>query len=697
VKLRLHCILFVGCFFLVFSNQASAAQPVIFHNALSLQGFTGILNTPNAHVTEEGDFYALYSNQKESKWRNKVTFQDNYLFSIGMFNFIELGGRFFEAPGAGRDLSANVKITSAPLTRNYPLMPVIAAGAQDPSGGAVFLKTSYLVLSEDIWRLRVSAGYGSGPSRMNGLFVGGEFKAHDWVYLLGEYDTRETNVGIRAVMPSFWKVPVSFTATAKTSLDYKPGNFEVAVGLSMPLDFKVRPESSRHEERGTRNGENRSEVQGLRHEGKDLNLEPQASILPSTSNLQSLRERLILGGFLNARVGRREKTLVVEYENARYNHNELDALGVVAGIAATAAERTDFETLRIIIRKRDIAMIQVTAPLSQISFFLEKGEVLSSLRETIAISSSIDTDGVQFLEGGSNPGLLKSSLVLAPGLSTWIGTEVGVFDYLLSLKPELTTQAWKGAVVNARWDIPISWSDNLEEGKTYRSSRNDAQLERLMLFQGIKLLPDVMVNLGAGMFLHDINGTVNEMTWSPGDGSQRVHLTQAWTEHSRTHKQNEVYLASYRYYYSPLDLSLEGTAGKFFVQDRGFSMELKRFFNDTAVSLYYKYSVAPDDKKWRAVGIQFAFPLTPRKDMKPSILQARGADEWSYAQETTLKNNNVGSNRGNLNFLPPYTLNAAPNPTMGLLQVYQNRDRLNAAYIKSHLERLREAWLKYKN
>ena len=37
-----------------------AAQQQLFHNALSLQGYTGVLNTPSAHVTDEGWMYALY-------------------------------------------------------------------------------------------------------------------------------------------------------------------------------------------------------------------------------------------------------------------------------------------------------------------------------------------------------------------------------------------------------------------------------------------------------------------------------------------------------------------------------------------------------------------------------------------------------------------------------------------------------------
>ena len=717
-------VLFILCL-TAFPSPSSALElpsSEQFHKGLSLQGFTGILNTPNAHVTEEGSFYGLYSNQKENIWRDRVTFQDDFMFSVGFFKLIEVGGRLMNAPGVtavgqGGDLSGSFKFTSEPFFRNYSWMPVLAVGMQDVGGGAKLLQTKYAVLSEDIWRFRLSAGYGRGPDRMKGGFAGAEFKAHDWVYLLTDYDTRETNVGMRVVTPPFWRIPISFTASAKTSLDHKPGNFDVAVGFSMPLDFRVRNEENekRSEERGVRNED---KPQTSNPEPRTSNLEPRTPILdtrtpilePRSSNLEPrssnpeprssilpvLREQLIWQGFLNVRIGTEEKTLVVEYENARFNHNELDALGLVAGIAVTAAPEADFDTLRIIVLRRDIAMLQVSAPLASFRSFLErKSGGAADLRESMKISSRIDTDEVRYVEGDDNPGMLKSSLVLAPGLSTWVGTDVGVFDYLLSLKPELTVQAWKGAVLNARWDLPISWSENLEDGKAFRSSRNDAQLERLMLFQGFKPFPDVMLNLGVGMFLHDMNGTVNEMTWSPGEGSHRIRLSQAWTEHKETHDHNEVYLASYRYYLSPFDTSLEGTAGKFFAGDRGFSLELKRFFEDTAVSLYYKYSIAPDDKKWQAVGIQFAFPLTPRRDMKPCLVQVRGADEWVYAQETTLKNNNVGSDRGNLNFLAPYPLTVAPNPTMGLLQAYQNRDRLNAVYIKSHLERLQEAWLKF--
>lgn len=670
---------------------AAARQP--FHNGLSLQGYTGVLNTPSAHVTDEGWLYALYTNQEESKWREKTPFQDNYLFSVGLFNFIELGGRLFEAPKAGRDLSANAKVTSAPLTRNYPLVPVIAAGIQDVSGGAALLQTSYLVLSEDIWRLRLSAGYGRGPDRMKGVFAGGEFKVHDWVYLLGEYDTKETNVGARVVLPQFWKVPVSFTATAKTSLDYKPGNFDIAVGMSMPLDFKIRTKVSGpgNEVRGT------NPEPSVNPEPKPSNLEPAVNLEPRTSNLSLLRDRLVKAGFMNVRVGDALGGIaVVEYENVIFNHNEMDALGVITGMAVEALKGTEFERLRIIIKKKNIRMMQLSMPITAAAGYLTTGKGLDNLKAETVVSNGVDDNGsTNFVAGDENSSFLSTSFLLWPGLSTIIGSgENGedLFEYRLSLKPDLYVNLWKGGLLNARWDIPVSWSDKMDDGKM------DSTMDRLMLFQGVKLLPSVMANLGAGMLLHDLYGTMNELVWHPGDGRHRIRLAQTWGEYDSDNRDMESYLASYRYYFSPLDLSLEGTAGKFWSQDRGFSVELKRFFGDTAFSVYYKNSTTSDSKKWQAGGVQLAFPLTPEKDMQHYYkMQLRGINEWSYAQETTLKNENKNDKRGALNYIPDVQLAMAPNFTGSLHNQYLNRDRLNESYIMSHIERMRDAWIKYKD
>jgi hypothetical protein len=604
------------------------------------------------------------------------------------------------------DLAANVKLTSEPFFKKYPYIPVFALGMQDVSGGASFFKTKYAVISEEIWRLRVSAGYGTGPDRMKGVFAGGEFKAHDWFYLLADYDTRETNVGARVVLPHFWKVPISFTATAKSSIDHKPGNIDIGVGFSLPLDFKVKTaepvQSSEFEVQSA--PPNPEPV--INPEPRTTNVEPAVNHEPRTTNpkpssLKTLRDRLVKVGFMNVRVGDLAgNTAVIEFENVTFNHNEMDALGVVAGMAVEEL-KGDFETLRIIIKKKNIRMMQIAAPIKAVVDFLENGRI-ERLKSQLAISNNVGSDiEVSFVDGDHNSSFLSTSLVLWPGLSTRVGTDYGAFDYVLSLKPEIFTNLWAGGMINARWDIPLLWSDNFGDGKPYRNDRTPGRMERLMLFQGIKLLPDVMVNLGAGVLLHGINGTMNELVWQPGTGDHRVRFVQLWGRNDKAHTDMESFLASYRYYFSPLDLSLEGAVGKFISQDRGYSLELKRFFGDTAFSVYYKNSTIPNnlkrwdanEKHWQAAGVQFAFPLTLEKDMKHYYkMQLRGTDEWAYAQETTI----ASGNSDNANYLPPAPLAVPPTFTGSLYDQYLNRDRLNESYIKAHLERLRDAWIRYR-
>ena len=399
---------------------------------------------------------------------------------------------------------------------------------------------------------------------------------------------------------------------------------------------------------------------------------------------------------MNVRVGdAHDGIAVIEYENVIFNHNEMDALGVITGMATEALKGTKFVSLRIIIKKKNIGMMQLSLPITAAAVYLATGEDLDNLKAEMVVRNRVNSvENIDFVGGDENSSFLSTSFLVWPGLSTIIGSgENGedLFEHRLSLKPDLYVNLWKGGLLNARWDIPVSWSDKMDDGKM------DSTMDRLMLFQGIKLLPGVMANLGAGMLVHDLYGTMNELVWQPGDGSHRIRIAQTWGEYSTSNRDMESYLASYRYYFSPLDLSLEGTAGKFWSQDRGFSLELKRFFGDTAFSVFYKNSTTSDSKKWTAGGMQIAFPLTPERDMKHYYkMQLRGTNEWTYAQESTFKNKNKNDKRGELNYIPDVQLAVAPIFTGSLHNQYLNRDRLSESYIMSHLERLREAWNKYK-
>jgi len=670
-----------------------------FHDAMSLQGFTGILNTPNAEVTREGDLYAVYTNQEDRSLRLSSDKEENYLFNVGLFSLAELGGRLISLPKADhRDLSASFKVKVPFIPKGWPQ---VAFGMQDVGGGggggyhtAALLRSRYAVASQELWRFRFSVGYGIGPSRMKGAFGGGEFKVCDWLYLLGEHDTRDDNVGVRLVTPEFFGIPVRIHATAKSTIK-EPGRVDMALGLTFPLGLprhNTTPVPAAATEPAPPPGEPRGAAAAAPETGEAEAAARAAG--PTDPRLATVRDGLADAGFLNVRVGTvKDRLLVVEYENARYNHNELDGLGVAAGVVVDHIP-SGYRWVRFIMRKEGIRVVSFTAPLATFNEFLHDAAALADFDRELKISYDIEEDPeIAFLPGTAATSWLRSSIVLAPGLSTVIGSDYGVFDYLLSLKLDYNVTLWKGALLEARWDVPVTWSENYDDGKPLRSSRKGTTFERLMLFQTVKLAPTLMANLAAGEYLHDTYGTVNEVMWTPGSGTHRLRFKQAYLENDTVtgnDRKREAYLASYRYFFRPLDLYLEGTVGRFYNNDQGGTVELKRFFGDTAFSVYYKNTKQPGAKdRIQVGGVQFAFPLTPRRDMKPYRVQVRGSNEWAYAMETKIAEN------GEVNtFYEPVGIN--PQPGSRMENLMYNRDRLSEGYLREHLLRLRDAYIKYR-
>lgn len=667
-----------------------------FYNAMSLQGFTGLLNVPNAEVTDEGKVVLLYSDQEENTRRRQLSREDSYIFSLGLLPYFELGGRLTDGPPIMRDLSANFKI-KVPFIPQESFLPQLAFGMQDVGGGAKHLQTKYAVASREWWRLRFSLGYGSGPDRMDGVFGGLEVKACDWLYLLGENDTEETNVGIRIVTPEIKGWPVSLQATAKSSLDYRTKDLEFGIGLQFPLGGDRHNKQPLPEKSVA--GQKSSPGDVLPASASGTKRLPESAAAPTLAergraSLIALREKLAAAGFQNLRTGMDPAAAfaVIEFENSRYNHNELDGLGVVIGMAVETLS-PDFLMLQIVLKAKGIRMLQLSAPLADFRAFMEDGEQEFKLDATLAITDDVAIDdSVRFIGGNYNSSLLKSELILYPALSTLVGSDYGNFDYFLSLKTDYYLNLWKGAVVNARADVPLDWSDVYDTGQPYGNRRRSSQFERLMLLQAFKITPDFMLNLGGGEILHDTYGALNEAMWSPGSGNHRFSLKQAYlhdTTDNAIAENKRVYLGSYRYYFRPLDLSLIGTAGKFLDQDRGFKLELKRFFGDTALTVFYKNSKTAKEEHVEMGGVQIAIPLTPRRDMKPYIAQVKGNNDWTYVQETKIVT------PGDLNLLDT-SIGVNPQLLYNLERVFYNRDRLTEDYIRKHLLRLRDAYLSYR-
>ena len=646
--------------------------------ALSFQGYTGLLNIPDAEVTPEGTMEFLFSDQIEPEWRDRVPRQENYQFSIGVLPHVEGGVRLIEADRQARDLSANIKVR-VPLPEAWPRL---AFGIQDIAGGAPHVRTAYAVLSHDVSRLRLVAGYGIGPDRLDGFFGGVNLRVTHWLHLMAEHDTDEAAGGFRLLTPDgFLPWRTRLAATARTSLEKDVGDLDFAASLRFPLGRDVRAPLPRSEPP--------SSPDQTAHFQRDLQGGGSANDFPA-AELAEIRRLLAAHGFENIRIGVEGRDILyVEFENSLYNHNELDGLGVALGTVLEAAP-DDFVYFRLRLKNENLPVFEMSGLTGLWRDFFRHPEdetptvvTLLCLRENLRAGNppTARPSALRLLPGTANPKRFRPTLMLHPGLDTAVGTDFGVLDYRLSLKADLFLPLWAGAVANVRGDFPLAWSDDYGEGGALDTRGTDPALERVFLNQAFRPTPAVTTLFGGGMYLKDVYGVLNETVWTPDPGVHRLRMRvgrfDPEGEGGRT-----VVLGSYRLYFSPLDLFIEGTAGRFFGGDDGYQIELRRFFGDTAVSAVYTRT---DE---HIAAFRISFPLTPRRDMKPRGFQVRGADRFAYELNTVL------ARKGGRNPLV-FGLGAVPQTAVNLERTFYNTDRLNENYLRAHLLRLLEAYRKY--
>jgi hypothetical protein len=685
-----------------------APLPCIAQGLPSLQGYTGLLNTPNALVAPEGTVDLLWSNQADARFRNGAQLANNDIFTLGMFPYLEGAGRLSvvhnpTSQGSIDDLSANFKV-QIPFLPDW--MPKMALGAQDVAGtgSSTYFKTRYGVISQDFGALRLSVGDGTGPDRMKGLFGGGEWTVTRWLQLVGEYDTTDRNVGTKLLTPpGLLPAGMTFGLTTKYALGDQPRRVNLAFSLRVPLLHQSSsvPSSPAPAPTSMPPVAESGPASALTAPPQvpepgpapapaplvlDIPVKPQDKAPVQSSRLADLTRELTALGFENVRTGARGKTLVVEYENNRFNHNEVDGLGLVLGTTVAAAP-AEFDTFLVSTRRQNLRMLEVEGPIQPFLSFFRDGngrddQMAASL--TIRRAESFGSlEGVSWSGEVVNQGWLHSRLLLGPGLDTSIGTEVGAFNYRLSLIPDLQTSLWRGALLNYRWDIPVAWSRTYGPGGAFDTKGTTYNLDRIWVAQVIPLAPGLAAQVGGGRYDVGTNGAMGDLMWTSATGQNRLTLKAA---QFRVTDQPDlrVALGAYRYYFAPLETYMEGTAGRFYNNDKGYRIDMKRYFRDVSFSLWYSNT---DVHK---AGFSLAIPLTPRRDMTPGWLQVRGTEHFEDSLGVRVQN---GSNPG---YLSPNSGNI-PDTTYNLERSFYNNDRLNELYIQAHLARLWEAYHLYKS
>ena len=661
-------------FFVIPSLLSTISIAAINETHLSLQGYTGIINTPNAMILPDGRMTFLFTNQTPPSLAGRypdVGF-NNYLLTIGFFPFVEITGRFMNSlsfSGKGpRDLSADIKCGYSFSVFN-PWLPSVACGIQDISGGAVYLSTKYVVISEEMQRLRLSLGYGTGPSRMKGVFFGAELFLTPFLHLLADNDGDLAAVALRLATPCTGDFPFSTAFMIKNVYREKTPRFTFSTAISCDLkkwDLPVIP----------------FEIHRRKKVSADTALFSVNT--PFVFIPENLADRLVEHGLQNIAVETMNSTIAVCYENNRFGHDETDALGIVLGTVCTTADSL-YDTVEVTVLRSRVPVLTVKVDRAGYVGFLESGDAskahLKIRNPALSIKSASFRKKANLTTG-------RIRCELSPRLRYFLGTEVGAFDYQLSMNLDAFVSLWPGGSCAARTVVPVWNTANLDEGHVFFHYREKTHLNSAALYQFVNFGHGVTTLLSAGLYTGLNNrqyfSVMEDFRYTVENGLLRVGARGGYFTREGYYRTT---ILPYVGLQLPMDLVCEITGGIFWEQDTGIDISLSRRCNAVDLTFFCKRTKNYFNNFDTFVGARICLPLTPRKGMKPWYVSVSGKNDWRTSLSTR------AAKKGETNHIST-SCGVIPERLLSLGSDYFNRDRLNGGYLQENKHILRDSWLK---
>ncbi|MEZ8681451.1 YjbH domain-containing protein [Vibrio alginolyticus] len=661
----------------------------------SNQSFTGLTFTPNAQSLNYGDFSFTYA--QGLPFRTAVQDLDSLKFSFGMFDGLEAHGRIvtddytsncFYDCGDTRDLSMSFKYQVPHFWGSENLD--FALGIQDLGGSANQFSTKYAVAdySFDFAPVRISAGYGLsdiGLGVMDGPFGGIEYQPLSFLQVSGEYDAVEFNSSVKLFTPQ-GTLPYDVTASLSYQL-YSGHNTDEQniwnAALSVPLVTGY-----------TRSRDySRNNLTLMEKLSLEQNKAKEASISALVSALRN-------EGFVNIQIGLLNQTTVVALENRRYNHNQVDGLGVAMGIISSHLGQNavsevggDSERIELFMLANQKPVVSVQANSTCYQSFINGSAACEDIKFTTRdLAEKLEL--VNWKTERVNSGALDSQLVFSPMVRHAVATEFGVYDYSFAMSSNLYTYLWSGAAVDVRHILPLAETDDYEKWGYFEDSAYENDIERAMLHQFFRLpYVDIANQVSIGLAKTDYIGARSESTWFSQSGAHALSLEMSYFQHVDEKDENgyetldrQTSLARYTFSMPEWDWQFNATAGEFWRGDVGAKLTTSHWFEDIEVSATYQVTKYKDTDEEQFVAVSVKLPLTPWRDMSPGLLQVRGNEAYDFNVMTRVGND--------VNFLSDGQGDELIMDN-SMLRRYFNRGRYGSDYFEENKIRLRNAYLRY--
>ena len=726
----------------------TALPALAVDTTMTAAGYTGLGITPNAHLLGWGRLEASYDNQLPGVVA--TTTGHNYVLGFGLLPNLEIAGRLatntldnycFVAPGCGaRDLSASGKVGIGLDAANRFR---IAAGATDIGGAVTYFRTYYGVMTYNEGPFeaslglarRTGAGIAGSRSPLHGPFAAAAWQPLPLLRGHVEYADGNAWAGVRVFAPAQW-LPEGWSLSAGANFRLNENRLTErawwTASLSIPL-YKVPtlPVRTAAPLPPLQPGQQPLPAYEARIPAPDAQPQqdqapaPQQAPIgpaaapataqhtatpPTDAQLLQLASALGAKGLDDIWIGRMpDGTVAVRANNGAYTWNAADALGAALGAIARTLSETR-AGYRLILTERQVPLVAVTGQADCLREWIEQ-PTNSCTAGQLSTPGSLPLEplheGAQWVVQGHKPGWQTVRMRISPVLRTTVGTEVGAFDYALGASIGAQLPLWAGASVETGVNVPLTHSEDFEQGRAFGNRRIPSGLERLTFTQtarvpleqwlspaqGLRWKPSALTaQATVGRIGSFFDGALGELRWEPGDGRHRVHAQAGLFRNNDyrggfgplgTLRRAAPLLASYRYSVMPTRTDLEVTAGQFMNNDRGLQLGLKQWFTDVSVGVYYKRTRFPGQPVRQIAGIELTLPLGPRRDTQLlSFLQVGGTPRFAHAVETSIREP-VGGN--------PQRFGHGVRPAVTDMNAVFNSDRSSLAYFEDNIRRIRDA------
>lgn len=680
---------------LLWSGQPALAQGL----GVASIGAVGGLHIPSAYVLGTGDVAASLGNE-DPALGTYYNHHRNYLVGFGLGGGLELFGRLNHnqnlpnkqansAELIGGDLSASLKWQ---LPIEAAGLPKIAVGLTDHGGNAaVYFRSTYAVASDELGPLRWSLGYArSAPTVMpnaarvlDGVFGGAELRLWDTrATLLAETDGTRRHAGVRyysPVMPWLGDAQLVGTVQRSSGGPEPKGHPADATSINLTLVVPLQTDDAAREQRS------RSAIQA--HKALPALAESSSAQAPtSAERLANLFAALRASGLERVRVGTIGTDLVVEYENQRYLHNEVDALGVVLGLAAEHAPAGS-QRLHVITRKAGLVVFETSVSVPSYRAWLRDAGESAAVQATLGFGRlpGYDAASVQWAYDNAQSAT-RLRVRLSPLLSYTVGAEVGLFDYSLGLQARASAPLWAGAELYADVVQRIDNTINMEPDRPFANLRLRNGLQTLALQQSFWWGPRVFASVGAGLYQYNTVGAEGEATVFVPWNADSVHLRGRVVHHTDSNPvlgADNAGSASYRWRMTPTTW-VEGGLNSYTDGSKGPSLGVTRWFGDTALQMFARKGGGNT-----FVGLELSLPLTPRQGMGAGLAQLSGNPRYVLPIRTLLTSATDKANTQKPGAVRPIDLSYKSEVEL------LNSGRDTPDYISTQLPRLRESFYQF--